>query len=60
MISDQKVAVKAFTMNFLFLFGKNSDWVYNELKLIIQQNIMDGSAAYKARGKITLSLINKK
>jgi hypothetical protein len=60
MISDQKVAVKAYTMNFLFLFGKNSDWVHNELKLIIQQNIMDESAAYKARGKITLSLINKK
>lgn len=60
MISNQKVAVKAYTMNALYLFGKNSDWVHEELKLIIQQNIMNESAAYKARGKITLRLINKK
>jgi len=59
MITDQKVAVKAYTMNALFLFGKNIDWVHDELKLIIQQNIPSGSPAYKARGKITLSLINK-
>ena len=60
MISNQKVAVKAYTMNALYLFGKNSDWVHEELKLIIQQNILSESAAYKARGKITLRLINKK
>ena len=60
MINDQKVAVQAYTMNSLYLFGKSLDWVHKELKLIIQQNIMNGSAAYKARGKITLRLINKK
>ncbi|MDV7188215.1 adenylosuccinate lyase [Lutibacter sp. TH_r2] len=60
MISQHKVAVKAYTMNTLYLFGKNSDWVHKELKLIIQQNILNESAAYKARGKMTLALINKK
>jgi len=60
MISNQKVAVKAYTMNALFLLGKNYDWVHEELKLIIQQNIINESAAYKARGKMTLHLINKK
>ena len=60
MISNQKVAVKAYTMNSLLLFGENYDWVHEELKLIIQQNIMNESAAYKARGRITLELINKK
>jgi len=60
MISNQKVAVKAYTMNALFLLGKNYDWVHEELKLIIQQNITNESAAYKARGKMTLHLINKK
>jgi hypothetical protein len=60
MISKQKVAVKAYTMNALYLFGKDSDWVHHELKLIIHQNIATESAAYKARGKITLALINKK
>jgi len=60
MISEQKVAVKAYTMNSLFLFGKEYDWVHEELKLIILKNISTGSPAYKARGKITLSLINNK
>lgn len=59
MITKQKVAVKAYTMNALYLFGKNYDWVHQELKLIIQQNITKESAAYMARGKITLALINK-
>ena len=59
MIGQQKAAVKAYTMNTLFLLGKNYDWVHQELKLIIQQNIMNKSAAYKARGKMTLALIIK-
>ncbi len=59
MISQHKVAVKAYTMTTLFLLGKNYDWVHPELQLILQQNITKESAAYKARGKITLGLINK-
>ena len=59
MISNHKVATKAYSMNALFLLGKNYDWVHQELKLILQQNITKESAAYKARGKITLELINK-
>lgn len=60
LISNHKVATKAYTMNALYIFGKNYDWVHEELKLILQQNIPKESAAYKARGKITLALINKK
>ena len=60
MIGTHKVATKAYTMQTLYLFGKNYDWVHEALKLIIQQNIMTESAAYKARGKMTLNLINKK
>jgi hypothetical protein len=60
LIGNQKVAVKAYTMNTLFLFGKNYNWVHQELKLILEQNIAKESAAYKARGKITLDLLNKK
>lgn len=59
MISNQKVAVKAYTMNSLFLFGKSYNWVHDELELIIVQNMVKESPAYKARGKITLGLINK-
>ncbi len=60
LISNQKVAVKAYTMEMLYLFGKNQDWVHNELKLIIQQNIPKESSAYLARGKKILSWINNK
>ena len=60
MIGNRKVATKAYMMQTLYLFGKNYDWVHEALELIIQQNIMTESAAYKARGKMTLNLINKK
>lgn len=60
LIGKQKVAVKAYAMNTLFLFGKNYNWVHRELKLVLEQNIIKETAAYKARGKITLDLLNKK
>jgi len=60
LIGEHKVAPKAYAMTILFLFGKNYPWVHEELKIILQQNITKESAAYKARGKITLDLINKK
>ncbi|MBV1887865.1 MAG: adenylosuccinate lyase [Urechidicola sp.] len=59
MISDQKVAVKAYTMETLFFFGKEVDWVHEELQLILQQEIINGSPAYKARGKKILKWIDK-
>ena len=59
MISDQKVAVKAYTMESLFLFGKEIDWVHEELKLILVQKISDESPAYKARAKKILKWIEK-
>jgi hypothetical protein len=59
MISKQKVAVKAYTMETLYLLGKDYDWVYEELKLVIEQNMASGSAGYKARGKKILALIDE-
>jgi len=60
MIGPYKVATKAYTMQTLYIFGENYHWVHEALKLTIQKNIMTESAAYKARAKITLNLINKK
>ncbi len=60
LIGNQKVAVKVYSMELLFLYGKNEDWVHQELQLIIQQHITKESAAYKAKGKKILSWINKK
>jgi len=63
MIGSTKVATKAYTMNSLYLFGRlkqaEFQWVHNELKNIILQNINQESAAYKSRGKITLKLLDK-
>jgi hypothetical protein len=60
LISNQKVAVKAYTMEMLFLFGKNIDWVHNELELIIQQNITKEIPAYQVRVKKILIWIKNK
>jgi len=57
MITKQKVAVKAYSMEMLYLFSKEVNWVHKELQLIIQQEISDGSPAYKARGKRILKWI---
>ena len=59
LIGKQKVAVKVYAMEMLFLLGRNIDWVRQELRLIIELNITKESAAYKARGKKILSMINK-
>ena len=59
MISKQKVAVKAYSMETLFLFGKEFAWVHPELKLILEQEISNGSPAYQARGKRILKWMGK-
>jgi hypothetical protein len=60
LISTHKVAVKVFAMESLYLFGSDYEWVHRELALIIQQNIICESAAYKARGGKLLKLLKQK
>lgn len=59
LIGKQKVATKAFTMEILFLFGKETNWVHQELKQIIQQDFYNQSAGYKAKAKQILNKIKK-
>ncbi|SEB40509.1 hypothetical protein SAMN04489761_0501 [Tenacibaculum sp. MAR_2009_124] len=59
LISDQKIAVRAYTMNALFLFGKEKDWVHPELKHLITSKIIHESKGTKARGTQILYLIDK-
>ena len=59
LISKHKVAVKVHAMETLFLFGKEENWIHDELKLIIHQNITKETHAYVARGKRTLLRIEK-
>ncbi|MCA0132241.1 adenylosuccinate lyase [Winogradskyella alexanderae] len=54
LITDQKVAVKAYSMSSLYLLGTEFDWIQNELKLNLQRNYSSESAAFKARAKYIL------
>ena len=59
MISQQKVAVKAYAMRTLFLLGKKFDWIHGELTLTLEKDYEHHSAAYKAAARDILSKINK-
>ena len=57
LIGDYKVAPKAYAMTSLLLLGRTFSWIHPELKLILEQNYGAGSAAYKARARMTLAKI---
>ncbi len=59
MITNQKVACQARAMTALYFLGTEQNWIHPELVQIIRQNMHQGSAGYKARGKNTLDLIKK-
>lgn len=51
LIGNMKVATKAYAMRALFYLGKKDDWIYPELKVILEQDFANHSAAYKAAAK---------
>lgn len=59
LITNQKVACQAYAMDALFLLGTETEWIHPELRITLEQNISSKSAAYKARGRITLEKIKK-
>jgi len=59
LISDQKVAAKAYSAEALYILGKTQDWIYPELKEILGQGYHHHSAAYKAVSRKLIQLINK-
>lgn len=59
LITEQKIAVKAYTMNTLYLFGLQKDWVHVELAHIIRTNVIHKSKGCEARGRKILGLIAK-
>jgi hypothetical protein len=58
MIGNKKVATQVRAMTSLYFLGTEFDWIHLELKQIIEQNIHDGSAGYKVRGRKTIEKIN--
>ena len=61
LITPQKIAVRAYTMNTLFLFGtlEGKDWVHPELEHLIRTKIIHESKGCKARGRHILEEIAK-
>ena len=59
LITDQKIAVKAYTMQTLYVFGIKEKWIHPELKHLIISKIIHQSKGTKARGKHILELIEK-
>lgn len=59
LIGDHKVASKAYAMTILLLIGHKIAWIHPELKGILTQNYDTGSAAYKARARMTLNAMSK-
>jgi len=54
LIGQHKVATKAFAMTSLFYLGQRFDWIWPELKIILEQNYASGSAGYKFRVRMIL------
>lgn len=59
LLTPQKIAVRAYTMQFLYLFGKENHWVHQELAHLIKTKIIHESKGTKARGNHILNLIEK-
>ena len=59
LITPQKIAVRAYTMNMLYIFGKNIDWIHPELQHLISTKIIHESKGCEARGRYVLKAIEK-
>lgn len=57
LIGNEKVAIHAYSMQTLFVFGKESDWIHDELKQILVENMAYGSAGYISRARRILKAI---
>lgn len=60
LISDEKVATKAYAIHTLFETGKRLDWVYAELVPVLQHGFPNHSPAYRAVAKNVLFKIRKR
>ena len=57
MIGTQKTAVKAYSMQTLYLLGTLYDWIHPELVLIIEKNIPKASVGFANRGRKVIKAI---
>jgi hypothetical protein len=59
LIQNEKVAAKVYAMRALFMLGKKYNWVHDELKIIIEQDYANHSAAYQAATRNLLKKLSK-
>lgn len=59
MIRDEKIAPKAYSMNTLYLFGADYDWIHPELVIILERDFQMQSSGFKARAKHILKKLKK-
>lgn len=59
LITDVKVAPKAYSMRVLFLFGQDFSWIYPELVAILEKDYALQSAAYQARARQIFKALKK-
>ena len=59
LITPQKIAVRAYTMDTLYFFGLQRSWIHPELAHLISTKIIHESPGCKARGKKILNWIKK-
>ncbi|MDX1279168.1 adenylosuccinate lyase [Oceanihabitans sediminis] len=60
MINDEKIAPKAYSMNCLYLLGKDYEWIHPELLLILERDFQMQSSGFKARARHIIKKINSK
>ena len=58
LINNHNVANQVYAMDTLFLFGNEFDWIHDELSLVLEQNILQGSPGYQVRAKRILKKLN--
>ena len=59
LIGPHKVAPKAYSMQALYLLGEEFPWIRPELREVLKLNYAKGSAAYQARARHVLDLLEK-
>ncbi|MBP4139337.1 hypothetical protein [Flavobacterium geliluteum] len=57
LITDVKVATKAYSIRTLYLLGNHDNWIHPELKIILNKEYHTHSAAYKAVAREVLKKI---
>lgn len=58
LITDTKVATKAYAMRALYIFGKRQQWIHDELKHILPLGFAEQSPAYRGAAKDILKKIS--